>query len=94
MCGGGGPSMPEMPKPQPLPEAPPPAPAPPPMVTPEAPTPPPVTVPQGDADAVKVKKRRTKRQELQQKSQGANALRIPLNTGGSTGKASGLNIPK
>ncbi len=94
MCGGGGPSMPEMPAPAPLPPAPPAPPAPPPMVTPEAPAPPPTTVPQGEGDAVKVKKRQTKRQTLQQKSQGANALRIPLNTGGSTGKASGLNIPK
>ncbi len=94
MCSGGAPKMPEMPEPQPLPTAPPTPPAPPPMEVPEAPAPPPTTVPQGDADAVKVKKRKSKRQELQQKSQGANALRIPLNTGGSTGKASGLNIPK
>jgi len=93
MCGG-APSMPKMPEPQPLPEPPPTPPAPPPMETPEAPAPPPVTVPQGDSDAVKVKKKRTKRQTLQQQSAGTNALRIPLNTGGSTGKASGLNIPK
>ena len=48
----------------------------------------------GINDAAKVKKKRTKRQTLQQQSAGTNALRIPLNTGGSTGKASGLNIPK
>ena len=93
MCGG-APSMPKMPEPQPLPEPPPTPPAPAPMETPEAPTPPPVTVPQGSDDAVKIKKRKSKRQVLQQQSTGANALRIPLNTAGSTGKASGLNIPK
>ena len=81
------------------PEAPPPAPTPPPpapIPEPEAPTPPPTNVNQGEADAAKIKKRSTKRQELQQASSGANALRIPLNTGSSPsgGKKTGsLNIP-
>ena len=92
MCMG-GPSMPE------TPEAPPPAPTPPPpapIIEPEAPTPPPVTTSTGEADAAKIKKRSTKRQELQQASSGASALRIPLNTGAgaSGGKKTGsLNIP-
>ena len=93
MCGG-APSMPSMPEPQPLPEPPPTPPAPAPLAEPEAPTPPPVAVPQGSEDAAKIKKRRTKRETLQQQSAGANALRIPLNTGVSQGKSSGLNIPK
>ena len=84
------PSMPDPPPPAPTP--PPPAP----IVEPEAPTPPPTNVDQGAADAAKIKKRTTKRQQLQQSSSGANALRIPLNTGaGATGgkKAGSLNIP-
>ena len=82
-----------------MPEAPPPAPTPPPpapMIEPEAPTPPPTNVDQGTPDAAKIKKRTTKRKQLQQASSGANALRIPLNTGSgaSGGKKSGsLNIP-
>ena len=91
MCMG-GPSMPDPP------EAPPPAPTPPPpapIVEPEAPTPPPTNVSQGEADAAKIKKRTTKRKQLQQASTGASALRIPLNTGAPKGKKSGgsLNIP-
>lgn len=92
MCMG-GPSMPDMP------EAPPPAPTPPapaPIIEPEAPTPPPTNVSAGESDAAKIKKRSTKRQELQQASSGANALRIPLNTGtsGTPAKKTGsLNIP-
>ena len=93
MCGG-APSMPSMPEPQPLPEPPPAPPAPAPMEIPEAPTPPPTNVTTGIEDAAKIKKRKSKRQALQQQSSGTNALRIPLNTGGSSGKASGLNIPK
>ncbi len=85
--------MPKMPEPQPLPEPPPTPPAPPPMETPEAPAPPPVTVPQGDSDAVKVKKRRSKRQTLQQQSSGTNALRIPLNVGDQNRAKKSLNIP-
>lgn len=87
--------MPAMPEPAPLPTPPPAAPAPPPLPDPVTPAPPPVTVAQGADDAVKVKKRKSKRQELQQQSSGTNALRIPLNTGGAAaGQSSGLNIPK
>ena len=84
------PSMPDMPPPAPTP--PPPAP----IIEPEAPTPPPTNVDQGASDAAKIKKRNTKRQQQQQASSGANALRIPLNTGtGSAGKKTGsLNIPR
>ena len=99
MCGG-APSMPEMPAAAPPPPAPPPAPAPPPLPDPVPPTAPPVPV--TDADAAKVKKRTSAKAAQQQASQGAAALRIPLNTGegapGSAGaaakKAGGLNIPK
>lgn len=90
-------SSPKMPK---MPEAPPPAPAPPPpapMIEPEKPLPPPESVPQGNADAAKIKKRATKRQQMQQAASGASALRIPLNTGSAGGAAAkaggGLNIP-
>lgn len=92
MCTG-GPSMPKAPEPPPpAPMAPPPAP----MIEPEAPTPPPTNTSQGETDAAKIKKRTTKRQQQQQASSGANALRIPLNTGGGApgGKKTGsLNIP-
>ena len=83
-----------MPEPPPLPPTPPPAPTP--LIKdPELPAPPPALVNQGEADAARIKKRATKREKLQQSSSGANALRIPLNTGGSAGsKPSGLNIPK
>ena len=77
------------------PEPPPPAPTPPPpapIVEPEAPTPPPTNVSQGDTDAAKIKKRTTKRKEMQQASSGASALRIPLNTGVKKSGGS-LNIP-
>ncbi len=84
-----------MPEPPPLPPTPPPAPTP--LIKdPELPAPPPALVNQGIADAAKIKKRSTKRQQLQQSSQGANALRIPLNTGipGAVKSKSGsLNIP-
>jgi hypothetical protein len=60
---------------------------------PEMPTPPPAVVNQGEADAAKIKKRATKREQLQQSSSGANALRIPLNTGVSASKTGSLNIP-
>ena len=92
MCMGApkAPSMPDPPPPAPTP------PAPPPMIEPEMPTPPPTNVATGN-DAPKVKKKRSKRKQLQQASSGANALRIPLNTGGDTpgksGKKSALNIP-
>ena len=92
MCSA--PSMPSMPEPQPLPPAPPPAPAP--LIKePDMPAPPPAVVGGGEADAAKIKKRSTKRQKLQQSSSGANALRIPLNTGvpGAKSKSGSLNIP-
>jgi hypothetical protein len=60
------------------------------------PAPPPVLV-QGDEMEPTVKRKKTKRKEVQQASKGTAALTIPLNTdnsaaaGGSTG---GLNIPK
>jgi hypothetical protein len=53
-----------------------------------------VTVNQGEEDAAKIKKRRTKRETQQQQSSGTNALRIPLNTGGGEGGKGSLNIPK
>jgi hypothetical protein len=80
--------MPEPPKPQPM------APQNTPLIKdPEMPTPPPAVVNQGEADAAKIKKRATKREQLQQSSSGANALRIPLNTGASASKSGSLNIP-
>jgi|TARA_R100000482_G_scaffold96997_1_gene41230 hypothetical protein len=63
------------------------------MIEPEAPTPPPTAVAQPEQEA-KVKKRKTTRQQMQQVSQGTNALRIPLNVGGTGKKKTGLNIPK
>ena len=92
MCMGGGPKMPSMPDPPPpAPTPPPPAP----MIEPELPTPPPTNVTDGN-DNPKVKKRTSKRMQQQQASQGANALRIPLNTGSASPagkKPSALNIP-
>ena len=84
------PSMPSMPEPPPpAPTPPPPAP----MIEPKLPSPPPTNVTDGD-DAPKIKKRTSKRQQLQQASQGANVLRIPLNTGVTPDKnVSSLNIP-
>ena len=54
-----------------------------PIIEPEAPPPPPTNVNCRVRlmQYSKIKKRTTKRQELQQASSGANALRIPLNTG-------------
>ena len=90
MCMG----SPSIPKPPPPPPPAPTPPPPPPMIEPEAPTPPPTTVAQPEQEA-KVKKRKTTRETMQQVSQGTNALRIPLNVGGTAGKPkSGLNIPK
>ena len=89
MCAPSAPSMPE------LPPTPPPAPVNQPLIKdPEMPTPPPVTVDSGAKDGPKVKKRKSKRESLQQSSTGASALRIPLNTGASKGKTGSLNIPK
>ncbi len=76
------------------------APAPPPLPVSPAQTPPPQTVDSQSAeDAAIVKKRKSKRKELQQASSGTDALRIPLSKSigstptGSTG-SSGLNIPR
>nr|AKH48831.1 hypothetical protein [uncultured marine virus] len=61
-----------------------------------APTPPPTLLVQGQGDIAPVKRRKSKRREVQQASRGTAALTIPLNTrateaaGGNTG---GLNIP-
>lgn len=75
------PPMPAMP-----PTPPPPAPAP----IPEEPTPPPSLVNATGTEAPKLRRTRSKRQEVQQSSQGTGALRIPLNTPAP----SGLNIPR
>ena len=57
-------------------------------------TPPPVAVPD-DGLEKKLKKKKSRRSEIQQASRGTRSLRIPLNTGttGSSGGVS-LNIPK
>lgn len=76
----------------------PPAPPPLPQTPPQAP-PPQSTTNQGAEDAAIVKRRKSKRKELQQASSGTDALRIPLDKSigatptGSTG-SSGLNIPR
>ena len=65
------------------------------------PAPPPVMANQGSAgqDVAIIKKRKSKRRELQQASSGTQSLRIPLSKSigtaskGSTG-STGLNIPK
>ena len=104
-----------LPEPTPLPTPRPPAPspvmAPPPPVAPMqmAPAPPPQQplppmapppqLVQNVDDEALVKKRKSKRKELQQASSGTDALRIPLDKSigatpkGSTG-SSGLNIPR
>jgi len=109
------PAPPPLPEPAPLPTpraaapAPvlPPPPAVTPMATPPAPPPqqavapiaPPPQLVQGRDDEALVKKRKSKRKELQQASSGTDALRIPLDKSigatpkGSTG-SSGLNIPR
>ena len=79
-----------------------PAPAPPaPIIQPvvEA-APPPQLVDPGNEDSAIIKRRKSKRKELQQASSGTDALRIPLdrsktigNATGGTG-STGLNIPK
>lgn len=103
------------PEPLPIPQAPPappPAPPTPPMqAAPAAPPPPPIpqtpqqapppqsTQSQSAEDTAIVKRRKSKRKELQQASSGTDALRIPLDRAigttptGSTG-SSGLNIPR
>ena len=94
---------------QQAPPAPPVAPVPPLVSQPTAPTPPPVPMSQPQApppvqvegqsdDQAIVKRRKSKRKELQQASKGASALRIPLDkklgsvAKGGTG-STGLNIP-
>ena len=81
-------------------QAAPPAPAPPPLPQTPAQAPPPqLTDSQNSEDAAIVKRRKSKRKELQQASSGTDALRIPLDKSigatpsGSTG-SSGLNIPR
>ena len=101
MCTGGAPQIPDPAPIPPAPAMPPPAPAAPPIPEPEAPMAPPTPV-TGDKDAVGIKKRKSKRAQQQQASQGAGALRIPLSTGeggavgadGSGPKKGSLNIPK
>ena len=87
MCIGGSPKLPEPPA------APPAPPAAPKQLPIEAPTPAPTQVAQGEADAGKLKKKKSKRSQLQQASKGAASLRIPLNTGAKK-PSGGLNIPK
>lgn len=103
--------MPSAPRPMPLPQraapAPvvaPPAPLPVQKQAPlpkqvDAPTPaPPPTLVQGNQEMEPtVKRKKTKRREVQQASRGTAGLRIPLNTGSSEaagGSTGGLNIPK
>lgn len=60
-----------------------------------APTPPPTLI-QGQEDVATVKRKKTKRREVQQASKGTAALTIPLNTGATEaagGSTGGLNIP-
>ena len=54
--------------------------------------PPPMSTSAGAGDEAKLKKKLTKKQELQ-KTQGLSKFRIPLNTAKTTTKTS-LNIPK
>jgi hypothetical protein len=77
------------------------APAPPPMPVQPGQAPPPQVVQSGQSaeDAAIVKRKKSKRKELQQASSGTSALRIPLQKSiGSTptggGGSSGLNIPR
>ena len=74
-----------------------PAPPPPSMMA-NTPAPPPVQVEGQNQDQALIKKRKSKRKELQQASRGASALRIPLDKKlGSVAKggtvSTGLNIP-
>lgn len=94
MCGG-APSMPEMPKPQPMPEMPPAAPTPPPMPEPAAPLPAPMAVNASESANAKMQKKTSKRGQLQQASGGTSPLKIalaksPVNTADAKGS---LNIP-
>ena len=60
-----------------------------------APTPPPTLI-QGQEEIAPVKRKKTKRREIQQASKGTAALTIPLNTGATEaagGNTGGLNIP-
>ena len=94
------PAPPSAPPPAPVTPAPA-APAPPPIPQTPAQAPPPQTVQnaQSAEDTAIVKRRKSKRKELQQASSGTDALRIPLDKSigatpsGSTG-TSGLNIPR
>lgn len=90
MCLIPQPQMPELPPTPEMPMTPPPV-----IPEPEAPLPPPQMVNDGSQDAPKIQKKQTARQQQQQASTGAKALRIPLNTGVAKGtpNSSGLNIP-
>ena len=74
-------------------------PLPPPVSTPQAAPPPQAVTSTADADQAIIKRKKSKRKELQQASSGTDALRIPLQKSigstpsGSTG-SSGLNIPR
>ena len=77
------------------------APAPPPMPIQPNQAPPPQVVQSGQSaeDAAIVKRKKSKRKELQQASSGTSALRIPLNkkigsTPAASSSSSGLNIPR
>lgn len=90
--------MPQMPKPAPVVAPPPPtpvqaAPPPPKQVDQPAPTPPPMLVQGAEQEAAPVKRKKTKRKEIQQASRGTAALTIPLNTGVEGANTNGLNIP-
>jgi len=91
-----------LPTPQQAPPAPVMAPAPPIPVQAQAPlpkqvdapqaAPPPVLVQGRDMEPA-VKRKKSKRTQVQQASKGTSALTIPLNTGVEGGAAAGLNIP-
>ena len=82
-------STPSIPDPEPMPAPPP---APPPQQEAPAPTPAPELV-NANEKATKIKQPSSKRAQQQQAAKGTSALKIPLNTGASASKASGLNIP-
>ena len=85
--------------PAPAAVTPPPAPPLPPQVNQTPAVAPPPQATQNSDDTAVVKRRKSKRKELQQASSGTDALRIPLDksigaTPSGTGGTSGLNIPR
>lgn len=86
MCIGKTPSIPKPPPPPALP------PSPPTPLPPEDPTPPPTLATKEGSEAPQLKIKKSRKRAQQQASQGTAQLRIPLNTGGTSG--TGLNIPK